>query len=154
MLIFIILQTMQCYPVLKQLPMFLSREHQKFAVFRLECCLTCLTGLLSFVNVSVTQHMGVCCCSLQTCIGHALCQNNQVQDAHYLTRITQYMRLTPAGKHVDYFYCAQVDESTAISLTIKTAQSRCSPWHACIPQEQHQRLETNCMPRSSTLSSR
>ncbi len=86
---------------------FLLAESTKdFAVFRLECCLTGLTGLLRFVNVSATEHTGVLCCNLQTWIGRALCQNVEVQDAHYPTRVTQYMRLAPAGKHVDYGYCA------------------------------------------------
>lgn len=44
-------------------------------------------GVLRFVNVSATEHTGVLCCDLQTCIGCALCQNVEVQDAHYLTRL-------------------------------------------------------------------
>ena len=66
---------------------FLAESTKDFALFRLECCLTGLTGVLRFVNVSATEHTGVLCCDLQTCIGCALCQNVEVQDAHYPTRL-------------------------------------------------------------------
>ena len=38
---------------------FLAESTKDFTVFRLDCCLTGLTGLLRFVNVSATEHMGV-----------------------------------------------------------------------------------------------